>query len=162
MPNTIDAQTKAREEKIVAAPPATNGAFFTRGSKRPKPEKNFGLDRLKVLLPELHDSKTGRIDARQLANFVGVPLKPLSEGLRLNYKAVHRNPSATAFQTTLRPVKRSLEILHELLGSAQITRVWLNTPHPDLNGSTALEMILDGKAEAVALILENAWNGVPV
>ena len=116
----------------------------------------------KVILPELHDGKTGRIDAQKVAEFMGVVLKLLSEGLGLNYKAVHRSPSAAGFQKALRPVKRSLELLHEFFGPPESIRAWLNTPHPDLGGTTALETILEGKAEAVGLILENAWNGVPV
>ena len=35
----------------------------------------------KVILPELHDAATGRIDAQKVADFMGVPLKQLSEGL---------------------------------------------------------------------------------
>lgn len=35
----------------------------------------------KVILPELHDAGTGRIDAQKVADFMGVPLKQLSEGL---------------------------------------------------------------------------------
>ena len=116
----------------------------------------------KVILPELHDGKTGRIDAQKVAEFMGVALKPLSEGLGLNYKAVHRSPSAAGFEKALRPVKRSLELLHEFFGPPESIRAWLNTPHPDLYGTTALETILEVKAEAVGLILENAWNGVPV
>jgi len=119
-------------------------------------------DSPKVILPELHDAKTGRIDAQKVADFMGVALKPFSEGVGLNYKAVHRNPSAAGFQESLRPVKRSLELLHEFFGPAEAIRVWLNTPHPDLAGTTALETILEGKADAVVIILENAWNGVPV
>lgn len=116
----------------------------------------------KVILPELHDEKSGRIDALRVAEFMGVALKPLAEGLGLNYKAVHRNPSAASFQEALRPVKRSLELLHEFFGPAEAIRIWLNTPHPDLDGTTALETILEGKAFAVSRILGNAWNGVPV
>lgn len=116
----------------------------------------------KVILPELHDSQTGRIDAQKLADFMGTPLKPLAEGLGFNYKAVHRNPSATTYQVALRTVKRSLELLHEFFGKDEAIRIWLNTSHPDLEGATALETILAGKAKVVLLILENAWNGVPV
>ncbi len=116
----------------------------------------------KVTLPELHDEKTGRIDAQKVADLMSVPLKPLAEGLGLNYKAVHHNPSATSSQGALRPVKRSLELLQEFVGPATAIRAWLNTPHPDLDGTTALDTILEGKADAVLLILENAWNGVPV
>jgi len=123
------------------------------------PLKAVNLPR--VILPELHDEQTGRIDAQKVADFMGVPLKPLAEGLGLNYKAVHRNPSAGGFQEALRPVKRSLEILSEFFGPKETIRVWLNTPHPDLDGATSLDTILDGKAFAIRRLLENAWNGLP-
>jgi hypothetical protein len=119
------------------------------------------VDVPRVVLSELHDTATGRIDARKLAGFIGVPLKQLSEGLGLNYKAVHRSPAASGFQSALLPVKRLLELLHEFFGSSESIRVWLNAPHPDLDGMSALATILEGKPEAVVLILENAWNGVP-
>jgi uncharacterized coiled-coil DUF342 family protein len=117
---------------------------------------------LRVTLPELHDEATGRIDAQRVANYMGVPLKRLAEGLHLNYKAIHRSPSAEALQAALQPVKRSLEILHEFFQKTETVRVWLNTPHPDLEGSTALDMILADNASAVLRILENAAAGVPV
>jgi hypothetical protein len=36
------------------------------------------------------------------------------------------------------------------------------TPHPDIDGQTALEMVLADKTVAVLRILENAAAGVPV
>ena len=66
---------------------------------------------LQVILPELHDADSGRVDAQKMADYMSVPLKQLAQGLKLNYKAVHRHPSAPSFQPALRPVKRSLEIL---------------------------------------------------
>jgi hypothetical protein len=120
-----------------------------------------GVARPRVILPELH-AHNGRIDAQKVANFMGIPLKRLAEGLELNYKAVHRNPSAEGWQEALKPVKRSLEILHEFFGSVETIRAWLNTPHPLLNDRTSLETILEGKAFAVLRLLGNAWNGVPV
>jgi hypothetical protein len=117
---------------------------------------------LQVILPELHDEATGRIDSQKVALYMGVPLKRLAEALQLNYKAVHRSPSAEAIQSPLKPVKRSLEILHEFFHKPETVRVWLNTPHPDLDGRTALEMILANNANAVLRILENAAAGVPV
>ena len=86
----------------------------------------------------------------------------MAEGLGINYKTAHRNPDAESFQEALRPVKRSLEILDEFFRKPELTRAWLHTPHPDLDGSTALETILENRAEAVCTILENALAGVPV
>ena len=117
---------------------------------------------LHVHLPELHDETSGRIDARKLAAFLGVPLKRLAEGLGLNYKAIHRNPSAESAQPVLLPVKRCLEILQEFFQKPETVRVWLNTPHPDLEDRSALEVILANNARAVLILLENAAAGVPV
>lgn len=119
-------------------------------------------DTPEVILPELHDPRNGRIDAQKVADFMGIPLKSLSEGLGLNYKAVHRNSSASGFQIALQPVKRSLEILQEFFGAKETIRIWLNTPHPALDGATSLDTILDGKTSVVSRLLENARQGVPL
>jgi hypothetical protein len=121
-----------------------------------------GHGRLQVRLPELHDPANGRIDAEKLAVYMGVPLKRLAEGLALNYKTVHRSPAAEGFQPRLQPVKRCLEILHEFFDKPETVRVWLNTPHPDLDGRTALDLILANHPGAVLSILESAAAGVPV
>ena len=121
-----------------------------------------GAGGLQVTLPELHDEATGRIEAQKVANYMGIPLARLAEALQLSYKAIHRNPSAEAAQPALKPVKRSLEILHDFFQKPETVRVWLNTPHPDLNGRSALEMILANNAMALLRVLENAAAGVPV
>lgn len=113
----------------------------------------------RLILPELH-ATNGRIDAQKVADFLCIPLKRLAEGLKLNYKAVHRDPSGASFQEALRPVKRSLEYLHELFQKPASIRVWLNTSHPMLDGKTALEAIMDGRAFAVERLLGNAWDAV--
>lgn len=117
---------------------------------------------LRVTLPELHDPRSGRIDAQKLADYMAVPLKRLAEGLQLNYKAVHRHPAADSLQPALKPLKRALEILQGFFQKPETVRAWLNTPHPDLGGHTALDLILENDVPAVLRILENAEAGVPV
>jgi Protein of unknown function (DUF2384) len=128
-------------------------------------EKINGLVRtarsMSIALPELHDETTGRIDAQKLADFMGLPLKRLAEALGLNYKAVHRNPSAESIQEALQPVKRVMELLFELFPRPESVRIWINTPHPDLGGRTALDTILARNSRAVITILENALAGIP-
>jgi hypothetical protein len=43
-----------------------------------------------------------------------------------------------------------------------MVRVWLNTPHPDMDGRIALELILANQPQSVLRVLENAAAGVPV
>jgi Protein of unknown function (DUF2384) len=152
----------------ITAPPASGSMTLTSANQIRDQiailQKQLGTLQVaeapKVILPELHDEKSGRIDAQKLADFMAIPLKRLAEGVELNYKAVHRDPSGDSFQEALRPVKRSLEYLHELFQKPAIIRVWLNTPHPMLDGQTALATILQGKAFAIERLLGNAWDGV--
>jgi len=116
---------------------------------------------IKIWLPELHDPKTGRIAADKVAKHLAVPLKQLAHAVGANYATVHKTPAADSLQSALTPVKRSLEILHELLQDPAAEKAWLNTSHPDLGMRTPLQVILEGNGNALWTILENALEGIP-
>lgn len=116
---------------------------------------------VKGWLPELHDPETGRIAADKVAAHMAVPLKQLAQAVGANYATVHKTPAADSLQNALAPVKRSLEILHELLRDPAAERAWLNSPHPDLGMRTPLQVILEGNGKALWTILENALEGIP-
>lgn len=116
---------------------------------------------LTVALPELHDSETGRLDAQRIAQYLGIPLKQLAGALGASYTAVHKTPAAESLQAALRPIKRSLEILDQVIGKQATIRAWLRSPHPDLGNREPLEIILEGHAGAVHTVLENALSGIP-
>ena len=113
---------------------------------------------LRVVLGELH-SATGRIDAKKVAEFLGVKLPKFCRGLGLKYDAVHKNPDSESIQPALKPLKRSLEILHDVFGNGDTIRAWLNTLHPDL-GMTPMDAILSKRAEALHGMLESALEGI--
>jgi hypothetical protein len=54
-----------------------------------------------------------------------------------------------------------MELLFELFARPESVRIWINTPHPDLGGRTALDTILTRNSRAVITILENALAGIP-
>lgn len=116
---------------------------------------------LRVALPQLHDRQSGRIAADKVAEYLDAPLKQLSEAIGANYAAVHKTPAAESVQEKLAPIKRSLEILEELIGDRAAVRAWLNSPHPDLGLRTPMRVILEGNAGALHTILENALAGIP-
>jgi CheY-like chemotaxis protein len=116
---------------------------------------------VRVILQELHDPGTGRISADKVAEYLAVPLKQLAEAIGVKYSTVHKTPAAEPLQGGLIPIKRSLEILQELIRNPVGVRAWLNTPHPDLGMRTPLRVILEGNAEALRTILENALEGIP-
>lgn len=116
---------------------------------------------VRVTLQELHDAETGRIAADKVAEYLAVPLKQLAEAIGAKYTTVHKTPASESLQGDLLPIKRSLEILHELIRDPVAVKAWLNSPHPDLGMRSPLRVILDGNAEALRNILENALEGIP-
>jgi hypothetical protein len=114
-----------------------------------------------VLLRELHDRATGRLDAARVADYLRLPLKQLSEALGRNYSTVHRTPTALAIQETLLSIKRSLIILEEVLGDRASALAWLNSPHTDLGRRTPMQVLLEGRAQVIEDMLEASLDGIP-
>ena len=130
---------------------------LTRRERRPAATAT----RISVRLPGLHDAETGRIDAAKVAEFIGVPLADLARGIGARYTTVHKTPASPALQAALAPIKRSLEVLDQVVGNRGSVRAWLNSQHPDLGLRTPLQAIVEGHADALCNILENAIQGLP-
>jgi DNA-binding NarL/FixJ family response regulator len=113
------------------------------------------------LVAELHDENSGRIDAKKLARYLGVPLAALTRAVGKGYKAAFKSPTSAGLHAALAPVHRAVVALHRLFGDRKKELVWLQSPHPDLDGTAPMELILSGKAEVVADMLEGALMGMP-
>jgi hypothetical protein len=113
------------------------------------------------VLAELHDPETGRLDAGRIASFLGTPLSNLAKFSQVSVAGLHKSPRSVSVQPHLIPIARSLAILTQLLSSKESVLAWMNSPHPDLGGETPLTLILQGKAQVVADLLEAALAGQP-
>lgn len=136
----------------------------------PLPQRSGRLNRsslptlpVPVLMPEVHHPASGRLDAKLLADWLGLPLKSVARGLGREYATIHKTPDAPAIQEGLRVYLRVAAALNHLAGSRIGARVWLNTPNTDLGGVTPhslLEYDLSD-AEMVAELLEDSLYGMP-
>ena len=115
---------------------------------------------IQVPMPELH-SRSGRLNAAMIAKSLDVPLSDVAAALKVNYTALHKTPDSMAVQSTLRLFKRIHVILMEMLGDQKTVRAWLNSPHVNLGQRSPISVMLEGHADAVLTILENALAGVP-
>jgi DNA-binding response OmpR family regulator len=113
------------------------------------------------VLAELHDPESGRLDAGRIASFLGTPLSNLAKFSQVSVAGLHKSPRSVSVQPHLIPIARSLAILTQLLSSKESVLAWMNSPHPDLGGETPLTLILHGKAQVVADLLEAALAGQP-
>lgn len=116
---------------------------------------------LPVTLPELHNPDSGRLDARLIAVYLNVPLVRLAEATGKKYQSLYKTPDSPTVQETLFPIKHSLDILEKVIGDRPTILAWLNYPHPDLGSRTPLQVMLEGHADAVEGMLENAMAGIP-
>jgi FixJ family two-component response regulator len=117
--------------------------------------------KLGVVLLQLHDPDSGRVDAKRVADYLSVPLAKLAPALGVKYRTLFKTPSAESVQESLRLIKRVLTILDDMIGDRQTVRAWLNAPHADLGMRTPIQVILGGHVDALLRILENALEGIP-
>ncbi len=117
---------------------------------------------LRRLMPEPHDPASGRLDARRLADWFGLPLTTLARALGRGYTTVHRTPDARTLQEGLHVYLRIASALNRLLGPAA-ARVWLHAPNPDLGNDMPRTLMEQGteEAEVVAELLEDSLLGMP-
>jgi CheY-like chemotaxis protein len=113
------------------------------------------------VLPELHDPESGRLDAGRITTLLGVPLAAFAPLSRITVAGLHKSPASAALQARLIPISRAITILSDLFGSKENVRTWMNSPHPDLGNETPIHLILEGKAQIVADLLEAALAGQP-
>ena len=110
---------------------------------------------------ELHDPKSGRLDARRIAAYLRISLSSLAAATGRSVAAIHKAPAADSLQQALAPVALTISLLSEILESKEQVRTWLHSPHPDLGNQIPMKLILDGHAGAVADMLGAAMAGQP-
>ena len=113
------------------------------------------------LVAELHNPKTGRLDARRVGELFAIPLKRLAAALGAESAAVYKTPDAAGLQEGLRLYERIARVLLPLVGSEEGLRIWLNTPEPDLDNEIPRDLLLGGEGEVVAELLEDMREGQP-
>lgn len=118
-----------------------------------------GFNFEKVHLPNLHDSATGRLDAKKIVVELGISLKSLSDVLGKNYRALHKTPHSEKIQKQLAVYKRIIEMLYDLFEKKEDIYIWLNSPSVDFGDRTPINIIKEGHAEAVLDLLKDVQKG---
>lgn len=111
--------------------------------------------------PELHNPRSGRLDANQIAAFFGWSLSKLAKLLRRSPQAVHKTPDAPSLQQPLALYARIASALLAVHGASAGARIWLNAPQRDLDHLRPLELIERRKGAIVAELLEDRLLGHP-
>jgi hypothetical protein len=117
-------------------------------------------DLLKVITPEFRDVRSGRLDARRIAEDMEMSIAALARAAGVSQQALSSKPDSPAAQVGLLPVARLSSILNQLF-LPEHKRVWLQTPHPRFGDRSPIQAIEAGEAELVLLSVESARDGSP-
>jgi hypothetical protein len=104
-------------------------------------------------------ARTGNLDARRLAERLGIPLKRMAPAVGYTPQGLLKNPTSEKLQPALAEIAFVLNTLRSLLEDERSVGIWLRAPHPDLGGGTPLSYILSGRTAAVAGLLYLAESG---
>lgn len=110
------------------------------------------------MAPQFQDAD-GAVNYRKLAEGLGVRVKDLSQAVHKTTRALEKNYKSKNIQQNLRRIFYIWVLLREMLGSDTENLQWLKSPNPDFDGMAPLDVICDGKAEAVIDYLSNIKTG---
>ena len=117
---------------------------------------------LEHTLLSAHDPKTGRYDARRLADALEITHKQMAAIMGYTPTGLSKNPASPRLQPKLRELMRLIQRLRELLdGSMEYVRIWLKAPHPYLEGETPLAYLEGGKLDTIDTLVHLMETGQP-
>lgn len=115
----------------------------------------------RLSVPELLNPITGRIDAQRVARFLRTSLETVAAMLGRRPYEVLTEPDGETLQEALGVVAAVIGGLLELLGGDEEQMLlWLNSPHPQLDGDPPLA-VMQGELTAVAVLVEHVASGAP-
>jgi hypothetical protein len=106
-------------------------------------------------------TESGRLSAAKIAERFGIPLSHLAKALGRTKQAVSQTPDSPALQKDLWQFERVARL--GAIFNAQEFAAWLNQPNKHIVGNGApIELLLDGRAEAVGDFSEGILTGSPM
>jgi uncharacterized protein (DUF2384 family) len=112
--------------------------------------------------PDAFNPATGRVDALRLANLLALETKAMAHITGKTSRYVRMSPDAPSLQPNLRRMLHIVDTLRRNLdGDLGQVRIWLNAPHPTLEGRSPLELIEAGHLDAVEELVHAIDTGMP-
>jgi len=112
-----------------------------------------------IPLEELHEPKSGRYDARRLAEFMGVSMLELARAVGANPDALRRRPTSQTYQAKLGRIAVLLRRVLPGLKDPRRIRTWLRAASPDLDDASPLQFLLDGRLDVLEDWIRAARTG---
>jgi len=111
---------------------------------------------------ELRSPKSGKLDARLIADAFGLTLADLARTMDKKLQTVHQTPDSTSLQKLLYPYERIASAVKYTTGSIQpALKIWLNAPNPTMPNNIPVDLIKKGHVEQLADLWDDTLLGQP-
>lgn len=106
-------------------------------------------------------TETGLVDLGAVSKGTGIPLRRLATFTGMTERGLRDNPAAPKAQSRAREFVTILRDLTHLLGDRKEAMIWLRDPQPELEDRVPLELIFEGKTQAVKGVVRRLGTGAP-
>lgn len=113
------------------------------------------------LLTDARDPRSGKLDARRVADTFGLTLRELGQAVGRDPSGLGKHPTSDALQEPLHDLEELGVQLREVFGDLGVGRMWLRAPNPVLGGRAPITYVLDRRPVAVRRLLTLAETGMP-
>jgi hypothetical protein len=101
----------------------------------------------------------GFINYHNVQKYLNIRARKIAQALGKTPRALEINPQSEGIQKGLKKLVYIFQMLKEMLETDKEVLVWLRAPNPDFNGLSPLDIIVEGKSEAVIEYLEELKRG---
>jgi hypothetical protein len=104
----------------------------------------------------------GFVNYHNVQKYLNIRVKSIALALGKTPRALEINPQSEGIQKGLKKFVYIFQLLKEMLETEQEILVWLRAPNPDFEGLSPLDIIVDGKMDAIVEYLEEIKRGALV
>ncbi len=106
-------------------------------------------------------SQNGRVNVRDLAQEIDVPLEVLAAALGKSTRWLNADPEAASIQPNAVRIVGMVNDLAEHLGEKRYALFWLKTPQPEFGNATPIDYLREGRLELVLGLANDIVRMVP-
>jgi hypothetical protein len=115
---------------------------------------------LRPSLTSLH-SQSGRLDIKKVADLFNLSVSDLARQIGVEAKTALKTSDSITVHRALIPYEEVANGFKAMGGDVSDFRIWLNSPNGALSGKSPNEVLLEGKAQELAGVVQGALLGQP-
>ena len=104
----------------------------------------------------------GRVDAIRIRDYLHIKTEDIAAMTGKSDRRIRQDSDASTLQPALKKVVYVITSLRQLTGDNDgMVRIWLNAPHPALEGDSPIDLMREGEIDTVQKLIDHMLSGAP-